>query len=277
MKNIYLVFLIAFSFLLTSCHREKEHYQGYVDAELRYISANFPGTLKSLYVERGDQVNEGQKLFSLEKNPQADSYEEAKQRVAIAESELDRATKQLNFNKDKLNRRLSLKSKEFANQEEVDAAQNSYDNAFSQFLEAKNNLIVATTVQNRLEWNLNKKEVSSEITGMVFDTYYKPGELILPGKPVLSLLAPEDVKIIFYIPETDMNKLKVKQKVSVTCDGCEPITAYISYISPKAEYTPPVNYSEQLRSKLIFMIEARADKETNKKLNLGIPVSVAPQ
>lgn len=277
MKNISLLLLTTAVLLLAGCHRESSNYQGYVDGELRYISANFPGILEELYVDRGEQISVGKKLFSLEKNPQADSYEEAKQRVAIAEAELDRTSKQLAFNKDKLSRRVSLKSKDFANQEDVDSAQNAYDNAYSQYLEAKNNLIVTTTVQNRLEWNLNKKEVAANIAGRIFDTYYRPGELITPGKPVLSILAPEDIKIIFYIPETDMNKLKVKQKVTISCDGCQTFTATITYISPKAEYTPPVNYSEQLRSKLIFMLEARADVEINKTLNLGLPVSVKPQ
>ncbi|MFM8229575.1 hypothetical protein PU700_26755, partial [Klebsiella pneumoniae] len=41
------------------------------------------------------------------------------------------------------------------------------------------------------------------------------------------------------------------------CDGCaEPIAGVINYISPEAEFTPPVIYSTKRREKLIFMAEA---------------------
>ena len=52
--------------------------------------------------------------------------------------------------------------------------------------------------------------------------------------------------------------------------------AKISYISPRAEFTPPVIYSEKARSKLVFMVEAILPEGT-KPLPLGLPVEIAPQ
>ena len=47
-------------------------------------------------------------------------------------------------------------------------------------------------------------------------------------------------------------------RISFTCDGCpSEIKATVIYISPRAEYTPPVIYSQSARAKLVFMIEAR--------------------
>jgi len=48
--------------------------------------------------------------------------------------------------------------------------------------------------------------------------------------------------------------------------------ATITYISPRAEYTPPVIYSQGARAKLVFMIEARPDP--THLLQPGLPVSV---
>jgi HlyD family secretion protein len=48
----------------------------------------------------------------------------------------------------------------------------------------------------------------------------------------------------------------------------------VSYISPRAEYTPPVIYSKEARSKLVFMIEAVFDPKTAANLHPGQPVDV---
>ena len=60
----------------------------------------------------------------------------------------------------------------------------------------------------------------------------------------------------------------------VRCDGCVgEVTARVSFISRTAEYTPPVIYSTEERSKLVFLIEARPDEA--ERLRVGQPVSVA--
>jgi HlyD family secretion protein len=69
-------------------------------------------------------------------------------------------------------------------------------------------------------------------------------------------------------------KLKLGDPVMVQCDGCDPdITAKISFIARTSEFTPPVIYSLDERSKLVFLIEARtADRP--ERLRVGQPVSV---
>jgi HlyD family secretion protein len=54
----------------------------------------------------------------------------------------------------------------------------------------------------------------------------------------------------------------------------EPFVGTVSYISPHAEYTPPVIYSQESRSKLVFMIEAVFDPGTSVNLHPGQPVDV---
>jgi HlyD family secretion protein len=48
----------------------------------------------------------------------------------------------------------------------------------------------------------------------------------------------------------------------------------VSYISPRAEYTPPVIYSQESRDKLVFMIEVVFDPQSAVNLNPGQPVDV---
>jgi len=63
--------------------------------------------------------------------------------------------------------------------------------------------------------------------------------------------------------------------VGVIVDGlAEPLIGKVSFISPRAEFTPPVIYSQESRSKLVFMIEAVFDPKTAVSLHPGQPVDV---
>jgi len=67
----------------------------------------------------------------------------------------------------------------------------------------------------------------------------------------------------------------VGQKVSIACDGCgAPIDAQVSYIAPRAEFTPPVIYSRDNRSRLVFLVEAKPAPGDAVRLHPGQPVDV---
>ena len=92
------------------------------------------------------------------------------------------------------------------------------------------------------------------------------------GRPVVSLLPPGNIKVRFFVAETAVAKVALGDAVQVTCDGCQPIAAKVTFIARAAEYTPPVIYSLEERNKLVFMIEARTDTPGN--LRVGQPVNV---
>jgi HlyD family secretion protein len=110
---------------------------------------------------------------------------------------------------------------------------------------------------------------------LVEETYYRQGEWVQAGAPVVSLLPPGNVKIRFYVPEGRLASLSVGQPVALRCDNCPALRARISFIAPAAEYTPPVIYSNSSRAKLVYRIEARPET-TGARLHPGQPVDVMP-
>ena len=103
------------------------------------------------------------------------------------------------------------------------------------------------------------------------DTFFVMGEWVAAGRPVVSILPPGNVKARFYVPETVLSSMTIGRPIEIRCDGCQPIDAKVSYVSSQAEYTPPVLYSKESRSKLLFLVEARL---SNSPLRPGQPLDV---
>jgi HlyD family secretion protein len=94
------------------------------------------------------------------------------------------------------------------------------------------------------------------------------------GRPVLAILPPGNLKLRFFVPGAVLPQIAYGDPVTVHCDGCAgDITARVSFISRTAEFTPPVIFSLQERSKLVFLIEALPDNP--EKLRVGQPIDVA--
>lgn len=112
--------------------------------------------------------------------------------------------------------------------------------------------------------------------GMVEQTYFNPGEWVPANMPVLSIIPADRRKIRFFVPQSAVARLKPGMEVRFDCDGCgSKRRARISYVAPRAEFTPPVVYSERARAKLVFLVEAALAGE-ERTLPLGLPVDVEP-
>lgn len=127
------------------------------------------------------------------------------------------------------------------------------------------------------EWRIDQRHVKAPAAGVVADILARPGETIPAGGPVVSLLPPENIFVRFFVPETSLAEVHAGDKVALRCDGCrDDLSATISFVSPQAEYTPPVIYSEASRAKLVYVAEARPPPEEAALINPGQPIAVRP-
>jgi HlyD family secretion protein len=140
---------------------------------------------------------------------------------------------------------------------------------------AEANVRALEAVLSRAEWELSEKSRLAPEPALVYDTLYRTGEWVAAGRPVVSLLPAGNVKVRFFVPEAGIASLHTGDRVTVTVDGVkEPFPGTVSFISPKAEYTPPVIYSKESRAKLVFMVEATFPPEKAALLHPGQPVDV---
>ncbi len=289
-----------------------ETFQGYVEGEFVYVASPIGGRLDVLNVRRGQSVKEGAVLFQLDRDFEEAGVQEAAKKLKQAmdrlanlkkgkrpseiqaiEARLKKARAGLKLAETEYNRRIELTKKEFISQESLDRARTTYDQQLQQVQEITAELKTARlgaradeikaaqaevkAVRARLtqaRWNLDQKTQVAKTNGIVFDIIHYEGEWVPPGRPVVSLLPPENIKVRFFVPEREVGRISLGQEVSVSFDGGGPITAKVSFISPRAQYTPPVIYSSQSRAKLVFMLEAVPDSDSAHLLHPGQPVDV---
>ena len=95
------------------------------------------------------------------------------------------------------------------------------------------------------EWRLAQRRVTAPAAGRIADVLARPGETMAAGAPVVSLLPPDNIFVRFFVPEAALATLHLGDPVALPATAAPPdLTATISFISPQAEYTPPLIYSE---------------------------------
>jgi len=120
---------------------------------------------------------------------------------------------------------------------------------------------------------LARRNGFAPVGGIIQQIYFREGEMVPAQRPVLSIMPPGNMKLRFFVPEPDLPKLAVGDEVRVTCDNCAAdLTAKIYFVATAAEYTPPVIYSLEERSKLVYLIQARPNRPD--ALRVGQPIAV---
>ena len=289
-------------------------YQGYVEGEFVYMASSQPGRLEHLAVTRGQQVDQGTPLFTLEAIDEKAAQQQAQQQLAAAAAQLadletgkrppevavvqaQLAQAQAAAQKSALERErdeTQYRSGGISREQlEATLAQAASDAAHVSELESQlevarlpgraeqlkaqsRQVEAARAVLAQANWKVGEKAVVAPAAGLVYDTLFREGEWVAAGNPVVRMLPPQNVKVRFFVPETALGGLALGRQVSLHCDGCAAdVPAAITFVSGEAEYTPPVIYSNDTRKKLIYMIEAHPAPQDAAKLHPGQPLVVS--
>lgn len=273
-RSLYLTFITVL--FLFGCSRQPSgHAQGYVEGRYTYMATSVSGVLTALMVARGTQVKQGQPLFTLETQPESDAYQAAEDSLQQMMAARDATAANLDYAKVMYERNKILVPKKALQQSELDRSKATYNATLAQLAQAEANIASAKATLAEAKWTLSQKTISAPVDGIVFDTYYRTGERTIANQAVLSLLAPSNIKAIFYVNEKVLGGIKLRDKVTVKCDGCaNEYHGTIDFISPSAEYTPPVIYSNDTNEKLIYRIEAEFTPQDAVNLHPGQPLDV---
>lgn len=285
--------------------------QGYVEGEYLRVAAPVAATLDKLQVARGEQVAVGQPLFALdltaaqaERARLAAALGQARaqladlttgkrpEELAVIAAQREQAEASLRYSEAEMKRQETLVGARVTSHERLQAARSAFERDRARLTEleaqltvgrlaaradqiqaARDAVAMAEAALAQQDRRLAEMAPSAPTAALVDDTLYNPGEWVPAGSPVVSLLPPGGVKVIAFVPEPLMSRIRPGDRVGLRCDGCPTgLTARVGFIASRAEYTPPVIYSIGSREKLVFRIEAKP--EGGAALNPGLPVDV---
>jgi HlyD family secretion protein len=291
-------------------------WQGYAEADFVKVGPTQQGLLTSVFVARGVKVAAGAPLFEQDDTADRAAVDQATRQLAQAEAQLanlQASGKQTEIEQAEANlaearatlvraqadlqRSEPLVRLRAVSIQNVDQLRADYRSA-----EAKVHGLEAALAQLRAplgrnqeiaaqraavdaaraavamaKWRLDQRHVAAPVAGIINDVLARPGETIPAGAAVVSLLPPENIFVRFFVPEPMLAAVHLGDHVALVCDSCPAgLAATISFISPQAEYTPPVIYSESSRAKLVYKVEARPPSQNAPMLNPGQPVAVRP-
>jgi HlyD family secretion protein len=286
-------------------------YSGYVDADYVYAAAPSGGTIATLSVAEGETVQKGAVLFTLKADQQRAALKAAEARAAaaraswqnhstggrreevevaraslakaqadlgLAQATLERSRKlfaagtvaQARLDQDEANARAAQAQ---VSQTEAQLAVIELPARNAQLASAEQTLIAAEADAEQARANLAERSVLAPADGRVEEVFYQAGEVAGAGAPVLSLLAPEALVVKFFVPEPDRAAFSPGQRLAISCDGCPAgLSAMLTRIASQPQFTAPIIYSREERTRLVYSAEARL--AAGAGLDPGQPVSV---
>lgn len=285
---------------------------GYAEAELVYVAATSAGVLDQVAVQRGDSVTRGQLLFTQDADAealasgvalarreraeaQADNLRKARRgaELQVLDEQLAQARAAAAASAAALQRQRRLVEQGFVAELRLDELLATRDRDAARVRELQAQRALAATATGRSDeiaaaaaeargsaaelalsrWHQAQRQRLAPADAVVFDVVYRSGEWVAAGSPVVALLPPAALKVRFFVPEPELGRAAVGAEVALSCSGCPAgLSARIRWVSPQAEFTPPVIYSAGSRSKLVFMVEA--EPTAPGTLKPGQPVDV---
>lgn len=286
-------------------------FNGYIEADYTYVAPSVTGRIRTLSVAEGDEVTVGAFLFDMDASQQRASLRAANALVAQAEANLRnletgsreaevaviraslaeaRAARALA--ETTLTRTENLFTRGIVTQAQVDTDRSALEQANAHVAQLEAELEVAElpardeqviAAQATLDAaradaevaaaQLDDMRTTAPISGRIEKVYFTVGEVASAGTPVVSILPPNVLKVLFYVPESLRATFAIGDRLLLSCDGCPDGTeATITRMASDPQYTPPIIYSRDERHRMVFRAEARLPPGTG--LLPGQPVTL---
>lgn len=279
---------------------EKEVFSGQIESKDAYLGSKMGGRVEEILKREGDSVSKGEAVVIFDAKEQHFKATLAKARldqakvtlskmqtgyqkedIAIARAELETKNAALE------NARKNYERQEKLLKDKATTPQN-HEEAKAGFLQAKAQMVAAS---QKLEWyqngyraediamaqevlkeaeanyalallDIEETKVITSSEGKIEKIAVQIGDLVAKNQPIVSVSNPKERYAKFYIPETQLHKVAIGQKVEIKGDGSDKkYTGEIFFIAQNAEFTPKNISTKNERQNLLFAIKAKVSDE----------------
>ena len=254
------------------------------------VSAETTGRLISFNVNEGDQVKQSEILgyidtvsLALKKAQIIASRKAVSSKLAQLNDQIDIYRVEMQNVQRELKRMTDLKIAGAATEKQFDdiKGQKEVVAARTKAIESQKLSVYAELeAQNaqllQIEDQLERSVLKSPITGTILEKYLEQGELATLGKALYSITDLSELVLRVFIAGDQLAEIKIGDKVKVnydTADGIAQLDGKISWISPKAEFTPKVIQTRNDRVNLVYAVKVLVPNDGN--LKIGMPGEIS--
>jgi len=249
---------------------------GRIEAKLVDATAKEPLRVKDILVDEGDLVQPGQVLVHLDTVTLDAQLAEAKANVAAAQEQLAvvnaaiaKSKSQVALAKIEADRAEKMFAESASSQREVDVRRTTVETTNASLAEdrarlqaAQQQVAVAEANVTAVQSRIDDATLVSPVLGRVLYRLAEPGEVLGPGGKALTLVNLNDVYMEIFLPAGEAAPLKVGSEARLTVDN-QPgrsAPAFVSFVSPEAQFTPKQVETKSEREKLMFRVKLQVPK-----------------
>jgi HlyD family secretion protein len=122
-----------------------------------------------------------------------------------------------------------------------------------------------------LDKNIRDTRLVSPVGGVVTTRLVDPGEMLAPGTPAMVITDIDRVWANVYVEEPNVPRIRFGQAAEVVTDAGQRLAGKVSFISPRAEFTPRNVQTANDRAKLVYRMKISVDNRAGV-LKPGMPV-----
>lgn len=208
------------------------HYIGTI-LPLRYadISPRITGNVLSMHVREGDVIHKGQLLVTLDDRTLREKEAAQALEIPAAEAQLAGAksgyeTRQAVYERDEM-----LYREGAISLEGLQRSRAQRDSAFAQVKSLEEKIKALKNVYEAASVETSYASLYAPIDGVVTRRLHEPGDLAVPGKPVLKVEGTADFKVVVQLPQAEMPLMK-KDGKAILSNGRNKLEAAISRVYP---------------------------------------------
>lgn len=201
------------------------------------IAAQASGRIVTMAVKAGDKVKAGQLLVTIDDREAAAGMQRSQAQINQADAELRNAQASLERTRD-------LQGKGFVSKAALDAADTQHKGAVAQKEQA-----IAVARQSSLSQGFTR--VAAPFDGWVLQTHAEAGELAVPGKPLLTVYAPQPLRAVVQVPASRSQAVRQAAQTTVQVeDGPGPVQNIVPIARSAVPSADPVSQTTEWRLEL---------------------------
>ncbi len=294
MKSIFSlqIFTLLLSLLMAGCNGQNEKNflgSGTLEAEEILVSSLLSGRVDSLFVREGSTVLAGQVIACLEwdkleaqrRQSQA-VLEELTANRSLTRNAIEQAREVHANLSANLQRQKSLLQSGSSAQQIVDDLTTQEQTAALKWQAAREQLAALdakekqiTAALDLINLQIRDATITAPRSGTILEKFVDAGEIVLPNGPLVKIANLQSLWIKIYLDEKNVGLVTLGKTVQVRVDAFpgKNLAGKVTWISPKAEFTPKNVQTRELRADLVYAVKVEFDNP-DQAAAIGMPADV---